>query len=134
MARAKLLDELKELVRKAGDPSVDAIEREDAKKTSKGVAAQLRAIDKEMHPPKVRGGPRIDPHVVARQKILDEIGLKVKEIAEVRSLDIVIDVSARSKGGFPIFIPTADFRDLTDEAIKKLNSGLGSLDSEQRHR
>jgi Skp family chaperone for outer membrane proteins len=118
-----LISRWQEQQKMIADPAINEVLREQKQREANGVAAEAKALEREMAEFRSRREHQLQNQVMRMRKgILDEIQKEVVAIARRENIDLLFDGSGQSIMGVELLLYAKDTVDLSDRVIKRLNS------------
>ena len=109
-----LISKWQEMQKMIADPAVNEVLREQKQKEANGVAAEAKALEREMAEFRSRRERQLQEQVMRMRKgILDEIKKVVVEMARRENYDLVFDKSGLGVNGVPFLLHSKDAVDFS---------------------
>ncbi|MFT5411702.1 MAG: Skp family chaperone for outer membrane protein, partial [Verrucomicrobiales bacterium] len=122
-AHEKIISELEPLIKKMQDPTLSEAVRKRHQAAAQAKDAERKSLDTEMAEYSERRRRQLVEQVEgSKADLLNEISVKVNEIAAADGYDAVFDRSGLSERGFPFVVFVKDATDLSEKVIKNLNA------------
>jgi outer membrane protein len=119
-----LISRWQEMQKMIADPAINEVLREQKQKEANGVAAEAKALEREMAEFRSRREHQLQEQVMRMRKgILDEIKKVVVEKARRDNYDLVFDKSGLGVNGVPFLLHSKDAVDFSKDVIEELNAG-----------
>ena len=119
-----LISNWQEMQKMISDPAINDVLREQKQKEANGVAAEAKALEREMAEFRSRRERQLQENVMRMRKgILDEIKGIVVDMARRDNYDLVFDKSGLGVNGVPFLLHSKDAVDFSKDVIAELNKG-----------
>ncbi|MCB1096595.1 MAG: OmpH family outer membrane protein [Verrucomicrobiales bacterium] len=119
-----LISKWQEMQKMITDPAINEVLREQKQKEANGVAAEAKALEREMAEFRQRRERQLQEQVMRMRKgILDEIKGIVIDRARRDNYDLVFDKSGLGVNGVPFLLHSKDAVDFSKDVIATLNKG-----------
>lgn len=119
-----LISRWQEMQKMIADPAINEVLREQKQKEANGVAAEAKALEREMAEFRSRRERQLQEQVMRMRKgILEEIKKIVVEKARKDGYDLVFDKSGLGVNGVPFLLHSKDAVDFSKEVTTELNKG-----------
>lgn len=117
-----LISKWQEQQKMINDPAINEVLREQKQKEANGVAAEAKALEREMAEFRSRRERQLQEQVMRMRKgILDEIKGIVIDRARRDNYDLVFDKSGLGVNGVPFLLHSKDAVDFSKDVIEALN-------------
>ena len=117
-----LISKWQEMQKMINDPAINEVLREQKQKEANGIAAEAKALEREMAEFRARRERQLQEQVMRMRKgILDEIKGIVVDRARRDNYDLVFDKSGLGVNGVPFLLHSKDAVDFSKDVIAALN-------------